>query len=189
MKTSLVLVCAILGATAAQAAGYNEKKRGDLSDDGLQPDMVALRPGANVVAGKFGTAVKKDGPRTDRDYFTITVAAGQTLDAVWLDAKTFVGGAYSFIGVQSGPQVTVPPDGNSAEELLGWTHFGSGDEGRDLLPRIGAGAGAIGFKPPLGPGVYSFWVQELAECACRYRFVFELGTDSTAPHRRSQNAR
>jgi hypothetical protein len=176
MKRTLALLSVILCSSSAWAGGYREKTSGDLSDRGLQPDTISLEPGRNVVSGLFGTRVKPGGQRTDRDYFSFTLAEGQTLDAIVLDPKTDVGGAYSFIAVQSGAQVTMPPDGGSPAELLGWAHFGSGDEGIDILPAIGAGSGAIGFKPPLGPGTYSFWLQELAPCRCKYTFIFTVGT-------------
>jgi len=36
------------------------------------------------------------------------------------------------------------------------------------------GAGAQGCTPPLGPGNYSFWVQETSACDCHYRFIFNV---------------
>lgn len=175
MKLTSILLIGILCTTSSLAGGYSEKTSGDLSDHGLQPDTISITSGRNVVAGLFGTRVKPDGSRTDRDYFTVTLSEGQSLNSIVLDPKSDLGGAYSFIGIQAGSQVTVPPDGSSAADLLGWAHFGSGDEGTNIPPTIGAGSGAIGFTPPLGPGTYSFWVQELAQCRCKYRFILTIG--------------
>lgn len=176
MKAMMLLSVVSLATSASLAAGHKESKDGDLSDHGLAPTAVVLKTGANTIAGKFGSVVKRDGTRVDLDYLTFTVPEGQALDSIYLDPKTDVGGAFSFIGLQAGDQFTVPPNGSSAAELLGWAHFGSGDEGRNLLPDIAAGPGAIGFVPPLGPGTYSVWLQELAVCACKYRLVFNIGT-------------
>lgn len=172
MRTTMTLACLALFSTGALAAGYSEKKLGDLSDDGLAPTAVKLRLGGNVISGKYGA---KDGV-IDRDYFTVKIAEGQQLSAVILEPETQVGLNVSFIGVQAGKKVTVPPVGGDPSDLLGWTHYGTDDEGTDILPAIGQGDGAQGFVPPLGPGTYSFWVQETATCKCQYRFTFQVTT-------------
>ncbi len=172
MRFVATLLGASLACSQALAAGYMEKKSGDLSDSGLAPTPVKLKLGDNTIDGDDGN----DGTGPDRDYFTIRIGSGQQLSAIVLDARTQVGGNLSFIGVQKGGQVTVDPNGGSPEGLLGWTHFGTADEGTDILPKLCAGAGAKGCTPPLGPGRYSFWVQELASCQCHYRFIFTVTT-------------
>jgi hypothetical protein len=172
MRVLIAMLSATLFSAGALAGGYMEKKSGDLSDDGLMPTAVKLKAGPNVIAGKYGTS---SSGVTDRDYFTIKIMSGQTLDSIILEPETQVGLNVSFIGVQAGKKVTVPPVGGSPEDLLGWTHYGTLDEGTDILPAIGEGSGAIGFTPPLGPGTYSFWVQETAVCKCQYRFTFNVG--------------
>jgi hypothetical protein len=168
MRTILTLAVLAGFCSGALAAGYDEKKSGDLSDDGFTPNVVKLKPGNNVIAGKYGA---KNGV-VDRDYFTIKIPAGQQLSAIILEPETKVGINVSFIGVQSGSQFTEPPVGADPGNLLGWTHYGTDDEGTDILPAIGQGGGAQGFTPPLGAGNYSFWVQETATCKCQYRFTF-----------------
>lgn len=173
MRTMMTLACLALFSAGALAAGYSEKKSGDLSDDGLTPTAVKLRLGDNKISGKYGA---KNGV-VDRDYFTVKIADGTQLAAVFLEPGTVVGLNVSFIGVQAGKQVTVPPVGGSPEDLLGWTHYGEDQIGSDILPAIGEGDGAQGFVPPLGPGTYSFWVQETGTCKCKYNFRFVV----TAP--------
>jgi hypothetical protein len=168
MRKLISLACLALFASGAMAAGYAEKKKGDLSDDGLAPTTVKLTLGDNFVSGRYGL---KDGV-VDRDYFTIKVAQGQQLAALWVEPETNVANNVSFIGVQAGKQVTVPPQGGSPEDLLGWVHYGDDEIGTDILPAMGEGDGAQGFVPPLGPGTYSFWVQETAACKCQYKFKF-----------------
>lgn len=170
MKHVLTALAAALFSVGATAAGYMEKKSGDMSNDGLAPTAVKLKLGDNIIDGDYG----KSGTTVDRDYFTIKIGAGQQLSAITLDAKTVVGGNLSFIGVQKGSKVTVDPNAGDPGDLLGWTHYGTADEGTDILPAICEGAGAQGCTAPLGPGKYSFWVQELATCACHYRFVFTV---------------
>ena len=170
MKSFALILCGALLGSSALAAGYNEKKSGDLSNDRLTPTTVKLKVGPNVIAGSFGT---KNGA-TDRDYFTIKVPADHVLDAIILEPETTVGLNLSFIGVQDGKVITVPPVGGSPADLLGYTHFGESMEGTDILPAMGDGAGSKGFTPPLPAGTYTFWVQELATCKCNYRFTFFL---------------
>jgi hypothetical protein len=97
MRTMISLACLALFSTGALAAGYSEKKLGDLSDDGLTPTAVKLKLGNNVISGKYGA---KNGV-VDRDYFTVKIADGQQLSAVILEPETQVGFNVSFIGVQS----------------------------------------------------------------------------------------
>lgn len=172
MRMMISLACLALFSTGALAAGYSEKKSGDLSDDGLTPTTVKLRLGDNFVSGKYGA---KNGV-VDRDYFTVKIPDGQQLSALWIEPETNVAFNVSFIGVQSGKQVTVPPQGGSPEDLLGWAHYGEDEIGTDILPAMGEGDGAQGFVPPLGPGTYSFWVQETGACSCKYRFKFVVTT-------------
>jgi hypothetical protein len=170
MRFGLTLLGAALLSTSAMAAGYKESKSGDLSNDGLAPTRVKLVLGNNVIDGDYG----KSGTTVDRDYFVVKIADGQQLSAIVLDPKTVIGGNVSFIGVQKGKQVTVDPNNPNAGDLLGWAHYGTDDEGTDILPAICAGAGAKGCTAPLGKGMYAFWVQELATCACHYRFIFKV---------------
>jgi hypothetical protein len=93
---------------------------------------------------------------------------------VLIDA--YVGGAFSFVGMQAGPALTVPPDNWSIETpLLGWAHFGSASIGRDLLPEMAVSPGSVGFTTPLPSGTYSLWIMELDNSeSYRYRFGIEV---------------
>jgi hypothetical protein len=45
----------------------------------------------------------------------------------------------------------------------------------DILPEMGIPVlGSTGFTPPLGPGTYSFWVQELSTGTFAYGFDLQL---------------
>jgi hypothetical protein len=170
MRFVLTLLGAAVFTTSALAAGYKESKSGDLSNDGLNPTPVKLKVGANTIDGDDGV----HGGVIDRDYFTIKIGKGQTLASIILDPKTRIGNRFSFIGVEAGKQVTEDPNSGDASQLLGWIHFGSSDIGTDILPGMCQGAGAQGCTPPLGPGNYSFWVQETSSCNCHYRFIFNV---------------
>jgi hypothetical protein len=85
-----------------------------------------------------------------------------------------VGGAFSFLGIEAGPIVSIPWDWTSIESpLFGWAHFGSSSVGRDLLPELGSAPGAIGFSGPLPAGIYTLWIMEL-DMGSMYSWDFGL---------------
>jgi hypothetical protein len=163
---SIALVLVLAGPAFAARAGfsYTESVHGELSDNRLAPSSLAASFGSNVLSGTIGRSAVPDAP--DLDYVTITIPVGMQLTHINL-LQANVGGAVSFIGVQQGPQVTVPYTTSDASPLLGWHHFGGSEQGSDILQAIGAGPGAIGFAGPLGPGQYTFWIMELNTAAAR----------------------
>ena len=151
----------------------DEATLGDFSDNGLAPTHFSLGAGTTVIAATFGATPIAG--RHDLDYVSITVPVGHVLSRfVLVDAN--VGGAFSFVGIQAGPAVTVEPDNWSIETpLLGWAHFGSSSAGRDLLPEMAISPGSVGFTAPLPAGTYSMWIMELdTSDAYRYRFGLEV---------------
>jgi hypothetical protein len=176
VRTSALFVVCAVSSAAAMAGGYSEKQSGDMSGDRKMPTAVSLDLGANKITGRFGSRTTGSGTETDLDYFKIKIAPGQVLSAIVLGTATDVGVGVSFISLQAGKVMTVPPDTQTPAKLLGWMHFGTGDEGNNILPDIAAGPGAIGFTPPLGAGTYTFWLQELSVCSCRYEFNFKVSS-------------
>jgi hypothetical protein len=161
--------CAL--APAVQAATvYDESTSGDLSGNGLTPTFVSLAAGSNVVTGTTG---RQNGV-VDRDYLSFTVPAGWQLSAITpLPGTSTVAGGLAFIGIEAGAQVTTPVTG-PATTLLGWHHYAPGDVGNNILPLIGAGAGAIGFSGALAAGTYSVWIQETGTGTVPYVMEFTL---------------
>jgi hypothetical protein len=150
---------------------YNESVSGDLSNSGLTPTAVVVGLGSNQIFGSTGNA----GTGTDRDYFTINVPVGLQLSQLTVLPGTTVGGSVSFLGVQSGNQVTVVTSPPNASGLLGWTHYDDSDVGNDILPRMGtSGNGSEGFTPPLKSGSFSFWVQDFDSGNIKYGFDLQL---------------
>jgi hypothetical protein len=160
-RVGLLLACA--ASFSAHAVTYNEAVNGDLSNVGSSPTFIALSSGANQVIGTTGNP----GTGIDRDYFTVTVGAGQQLTSLRVLAGTVPLGL-AFLGVQGGNQVTVSPTSGSATGLLGWTHYAAADIGNNILPRIGTGAGASGFTGALPAGNYAFWIQDFNAGASTY---------------------
>jgi hypothetical protein len=150
----MAMVCA--AGSAAAVPLYSESVSGDLSGNRAAPtNLGTLTLGTNVLNGTTGNS--------DRDYFRVTVAAGQTLSAITLLTYQSADGR-SFLGVQSGSVITEDPNSANVANMLGYTHFGfatAASQGTNILDDIGAGFGAIGFVGTLGPGTYTFWLQQL----------------------------
>lgn len=146
-------------APAAAAIVYNEGTSGDLSNSGLTPTPITFALGENIVTGTTG---RTEANVIDRDYWTFTVGANQQLVALNVLQGTVPLG-FSFIGIQSGSQVTLDPSTSTAAGLLGWTHYQTTDIGTNILDDIGVVKnGSTGFNGPLGAGTYSVWLQEIS---------------------------
>lgn len=162
--------CLCLAAAAQATTVYDESLSGDLSGSGLSPTFVTLAAGDNIVAGTTGRVSGV----VDRDYLTFTVPVGMQLSAVTpLAGTSTVNAGLAFIGIEAGAQVTTPVAG-PATTLLGWHHYAPGDVGNNILPLIGAGAGAIGFAGALGAGTYAVWIQETGVGTVPYVMAFTL---------------
>src|SRR5436305_3436274 len=94
---------------------YTESVQGDFSNSGSTPTSLTLELGSNQIFGTTGLG----GSGLDRDYFTITIAPNQALTGLMVLPGTTAGGV-SFIGLQAGPQVTLPTNASTAAGLLGW---------------------------------------------------------------------
>ena len=138
-----------IGSAHVSAATLDEVLNGDLSDNGLQPTTLVLQQGSNVVRGSFGQSAVPD--VHDLDYLTIVVPAGSQVSLTLLDL--LAGGANSFLGVQAGPAVTMPPTSFDPSPLLGWAHIYSNQQGTSLFAAMGLGE-------TLPAGTYSFWLNE-----------------------------
>lgn len=174
MRSSSLIVSIAAVATLAASQGahaamlWDESVNGDFSNSGAAPTALTLGIGSNQILGTTGNA----GQGVDLDYFTFTLAPGQTLTSITVLANTFVSGQFSFIGIQPGPQVTVSPSGAGAQALLGWAHYGMPDIGTDLL------ASQISPGVPLTAGAYSVWVQDTGGPAT---YGFDFSTVQAVP--------
>src|SRR5262245_15406434 len=88
--TALAVLAACQSAHAAML--WDEGVNGDLSNSGLAPTLLTLSPGSNEIVGTTGDG----GQGVDRDYFTFTLAPGQSLTSIRLLGNTFVSGSFSF---------------------------------------------------------------------------------------------
>jgi hypothetical protein len=169
-EAAALWMSALFATSAGATILHDEGVDGDISNDRLNPTDHMLAFGTNSV---IATSVSGD-----REYLTLTVPAGMQLDSVVLFSYTSVD-PLSFIAVQSGTTLTEPPTGTDPSNLLGWTHFGpgAGNVGTDILDDLGASAPAIGFSPPLGPGDYTWWMQQTGVNAATFQFDFNVSPE------------
>lgn len=158
--TSLVATLA-LATTSHAGVLWNETNQGDLSNNWLAPTvatLVASEDGENILSGTTGD----DGTGIDRDYITVTIPAGAQLTGIILQ-DYFSPDFNMFMGVVAGTTV-VNPEEATDQSVLGYALFGPSDLGNDLMeelavPRYPGG----GFIAPVGPGTYTFWIQQTGE--------------------------
>ncbi len=159
MPTRFVMGAAVLAAAAMTAPSmgafvYAESISGDLSNDPMAPTSIPLGFGTNFV--QFVTSVG------DREFFTVTIPAGGALVALDL-AEYESDDPVAFGAFMPGAIFNDDPDSPNPAVYSGLALFGTGDLGQDLLPAFqdSLGFASLGFSVPLGPGDYTFWVQQV----------------------------
>ncbi len=148
------LVAMMLPALGHSAVVWDEAVNGDLSGDRFNPTQLTLSNGSNLLLATTGDS--------ELDFYTFTLAPNQQLSQ--LNLRAYNRQDVMFIGVTTGTTFGVDPNDPNIPDLLGWMHFGPANLDQDLLPMMGTGEfGAQGFTPPLGPGSYSFWMNQFNE--------------------------
>jgi hypothetical protein len=133
------VAAAALAFASSPATGtvvWDEASSGDLSNSGLTATPVTFGLGSNVVQGTIG---HDPTGAIDRDYFTFTIGPNQVLTSLNILSGTQTLGL-SFIGLQSGTQVTLATNTSTAAGLLGWAHYGISDVGSDILDNMSIAA-------------------------------------------------
>ncbi len=161
-----------LALPAAGATVWDDAVDGDLSTDETAPSSLSLQVGDNDV---FGSA---SSPADTRDYLSFSIADGQQLEALLLlSFGNDAGGAGNrvFHAISEGATGLLPSF-STADQFLGGDHFESALVGTDLLPGLAAAtSNGSGFTVPLGPGTYTYVVQQLATETTLYGLRFVVG--------------
>jgi hypothetical protein len=143
-------VIGTLAFPARAAVAWNEGTQGDLSGNRNAPTLVPILVGDNDLIGSVQGG--------DLDYVRVDVPVGMQLAG--LVVKSYSGfDQTAFAGVQRGTTFTVDSFAAQPGDLDGYAHFGPASG--DILDDMGRGFDARGFTPPLGPGSYTFWIQQL----------------------------
>ncbi|MCW5777098.1 MAG: hypothetical protein KIS87_11730 [Phycisphaeraceae bacterium] len=165
----------VLSLTAAAALGdvrWNEFVDGDISSDPNAPTPLTFGLGGNTIIGSVL------GPDDRRDYVTFDVPAGMALAALYqhqyVDLDTGGPGNWGFHAINAGNTSWIP-DPTTVDFFLGSNHMFQEVPGTDVLPQLAEiPFGGIGFDIPLGPGTYTYLIQQTGPDNTGYTLEFWL---------------
>ncbi|MFN0079714.1 MAG: PEP-CTERM sorting domain-containing protein [Prosthecobacter sp.] len=164
---SLVTMLAVLVLPfgTAKALNWNEMINGELSNVGNAPTFILFTEGSNLIEGTMGS-LGGVGP-LDADVWTFTIAAGYYLTGISLASYSApTSGLDSFMAIDDATTINMSDPSQHLSNGL-WTEEldGFGNTYTDLMAILDAGPmfGGTGFDGPIGPGDYTFWVQEGSE--------------------------
>lgn len=170
----LLAACALPFGTA-KALNWDELNDGELSGDGNAPTFITFTEGSNLIEGTMGS-LGGTGP-LDADVWTFTITAGYYLTGITLVAYSAPTGPHdSFMAIDDATTINMSdPSLHLSNGLWNEQLDGFGNTYTDLMAILDAGPafGGTGFDGPLGPGNYTFWVQEGSE-QIQYSINFEM---------------
>jgi len=157
--------------SANSAWAVDEAVIGDLSSDPAAPTPVAFVLGNNTVRGSVVASADT------RDYITFTIPAGQRLTNLRLQS---FGTNRSFHAINAGATSFVPSAATSGS-FLGGQHVDPVPAGTDLLPGLAlTPVAGTGFAIPLGPGTYSYLIQQTGPQFTPYDLEFVIAATPPA---------
>ncbi|MEM1424699.1 MAG: hypothetical protein AAGH64_11950, partial [Planctomycetota bacterium] len=150
---------------------FDESIDGDASDDPNAPTPLALAVGGNTVSGEVNRS--NDTTNGDRDFFTVTVPAGAAITAI--DLLEWTPNNTGFIAVNEGPTGFVP-SGTANADFLAGILVSTGNEGDNLVDNFQDQAVTLNSlqSDRLGPGTYTFVVQQTSDLTQSYSLNFVL---------------
>jgi hypothetical protein len=178
LTIAVVAAAAFAAPLCQRAVIWNEAVNGPLSANQAAPTPFTLSPGTNSILGTVTGAGGKL-----QDWVEITIPPGEDLSTL-IVASYVSTDQQGFTGFQTGPSFV--GSAFSASSYTGYTHFGTGATngslsatnlvGDDLLALMAnpsLAAGATGFVDPLGPGSYTFLIQQLG-VTTNFQFDFNV---------------
>jgi len=154
----IAIILTLVLSAPVSAEDHDESVDGDLSTDPASPTALVMDVGSNTLTGTV------QGPGDARDYVTFTIAPDELLVSIlqmdYYDVNTSGPGDRGFHAIIEGSSSLVP-GGSNIGSFLGSNHLVTLTSGTDMLPTLGSAPnGGIGFTPPLGPGTYTYHVQQ-----------------------------
>lgn len=175
----LPLLLTMLAPGARAATVWDESLNGDLSSSESAPTPISLGIGLHSITGSVSA-----GAGDTRDFLSFAIAEGQSLAGLllqtWEDGT--VGGPANrgFHAMNFGATSFVP-SATTIGSFLGSAHLDFVPAGTDLLPTLAlAATGGTGFSTPLGPGTYSYLVQQTGPQINRYAIDFVVTPEPSA---------
>ncbi len=172
MRAAFVSVLSLTATAAFADVRWNEFVHGDLSSDPDAPTPLVFALGGNTIIGSVL------GPDDRRDYITFDVPAGMALAALYqhqyVDLDSGGPGNLGFHAINEGNTSWIP-DQNTVGFFLGSNHMFPEVPGTDVLPQLAdIPFGGIGFDIPLGPGTYTYLIQQTGPDNTGYTLEFWL---------------
>lgn len=180
MKTTISLCLAatsllLTSSLPAAVATFNEAGLGDFSSAPGTPTALNFVVGDNQLIGSVSTG------SDTRDYITFTIAPGTQLTQLLVNEydNPAIGGVLDgnrgFHAIIAGATSFIPNGGNIGS-FLGSNHFDPpGAAGADYLPVLAAApTGGTGFSVPLGPGTYTYLIQQTGPEVSNYELSFTI---------------
>ena len=172
---AVATVIALQGTIFADVV-YDEAISGDLSASATSPTSLGVvSDPVLLVKGSV------QAPVDVRDYFSITIPKGVSLDAMKLidyyDGSSGGFGNTSYVMIDDGPTSVIPSNA-TRDDFLGGSHLNRirfQNASVNMLDRLsGAPQGGSGFTYPLGSGTYTFNVQQIGGQQNVYEIQFEF---------------
>jgi len=143
MRVLLTALLPLLAITPLHSAVvYNESVDGPMSSSGTTPTTLNLSLGSNTLISSIGGSAQIE-------YFSFTLAAGQSLTSFKLDSYVSTD-TKAWLGIKSGSDWTIEYD---TGQMIAQQHFGTANLGNPLL--------GISVANPLGAGTYTVRSQQL----------------------------
>lgn len=165
----ITLIATTSFAFAGPSGVFDESVLGDFSDDRFAPTFLDFGLGSNTV---ISTASQSNDPvNGDRDYYTFTLEAGESIESInLLSATNPLGGfdSVAFVGLAFDSIFNFDPDINSGPGLVGFALTTPDLVGTDLLGALSGGLAS------LGPGDYSVWYQQTGDALTRVELEFNV---------------
>ena len=157
---------ALLIAPAGAAIVHDESVNGDLSTNPAAPTPIAFAQLSNFILGTTGNS-----GTVDRDYITFTIDSDRILGSLILHGLS--PDNLAFAAFNSGSTSFVP-SGSTAASFLAGIHPSGSHVGTDLMPLFVTSSvtGNSLSTPHLGPGTYSFLIQQTSPFLQSYSLEF-----------------
>lgn len=168
-----VLAISLLCSTTAYGQLFDEATNGDASNDAASPTHLDLLAGSNFVSG--AVTLSNDLTAGDIDFFSFTIAEGQMLEGIFL-TEYEPANDRGFHAINAGASGIVPSGPNVGEtsQYLGSAHLSFVGAEVNLLEDLGTPLAGSGFEGPLGPGTYSYIIQQTGPVVSSYSLDFAV---------------
>jgi hypothetical protein len=166
-RIAIVISIALVSAAPVHATiVWNESVNGDLSNDAAAPTPMVFSVGANTIQG---TVINIDDRA--RDYVSFTVQPGHVLTAINL--LEYSADDIGFVAINDGLTSYIP-DYSTEAYFKGGAHIVEPDVGSNLLDLFVTRSVTSNSltSPELGPGDYSFLLQQTDPVVTSYALEF-----------------